>query len=595
MTLVRSAAEMRNSFEEMKKFIAEQDDVLADHSNKQHDRTIQKLMIGGPRPQPGGAPRLARQISGEEDGDDPAAKKRNIFRRALKGLGNRNQNDIGRIEERLAQLLEEVQGLKDVQERGPSATATRPESIDSYNNMRAAAPEGYELEGQAGTGSTGHSGYFSGPPSRGPSAMRGIDFRHGSQNRVSTVLEADEELDAHEQNVLDNQFENNEQLLTPTKLNPRAGSVPLTTPPQVHVPTGAQSTEHTPKTSSDRTRKHKSNSSSFVPKFSRWSKTTTSSTADNNRNSNGRRERPLSEASRSGELQQYDNGYYSPNGDDRIRSKESFVNDPAVTAQAQHQDNVEGNRPPSPLIPSVVSSNDDPKYQAVRNSINLQHPQPRPGPTHRYQTHLESQAQNFSGTRSPISPTSDTFGSDPTLARYMPAPGQRYSGHAGTMSPVISEGGYSEGSAAERAAAPPRPPKIKDEGPLIPSSSSAAGPSRPPKLTGKDNRPTFASPLSTEHLQPEQRDSGASYESASNVRPAPTSSKIPADREEQAKNDSPRLSTGAGPARRGPSGPRPITSSGSYSPEKEGQVARTRYRGTPNPVPSPTQSEDQTF
>ena len=498
---------MRNSFEEMKKFIAEQDDVLVEHNNRQHDRTIQKLTIGGPRPQPGTT--SSRRASAEEAGDDPTAKKRNIFRRALKGLGSRNQNDISRIEETLERLLNEVQELKSGDLRA-SAPATRADSLDSYNNTPAAAPDGYEPEGTVGTGLTGQSGYFS--PSRGPSAMK--DFRHVSQNRVSTVLEADEELEDHEPNMYD------EGSRTPTREHPRAGPIPPSTPPQAQLPIGTQSTEHTPKTSSDRTGKHKSNSSSFVPKFSRWSKTTTSSAPENARNSNGRKERPFSEASRSGELQQYDTGHYSPTGDDRIRSRDSFVNDPAVTAQAQREDDMEDDRPPSPLIPSEVSAkSEDPKYQAVRNSINLQHPQPRPGPTHRYQHHLESQAQNFNGSRSPISPTSDTFGSDPALARYMPTAGQRYSGHAGTMSPVVSEGGYSERSASGEQA-PPRPPKIKadDDGPLIPSPPSVtAGPSRPSKLTGKNNRPTFASPLSTEHLQPEQRHSGASYESASNV------------------------------------------------------------------------------
>ena len=511
VTLVRSAAEMRNSFEEMKKFIAEQDDVLVEHNNRQHDRTIQRLSIGGPRPQPGAT--SGRRASAEEAGDDPVTKKRNIFRRALKGLGSRNQNDISRIEETLERLLNEVQDLKSGELR-TSAPATRADSVDSYNNMRAIAPDGYGSEGQVGTSPTGQPGYFS--PSRGPSAMR--DFRHSSQNRVSTVLEADEELDEQERDMYD------QGSRTPTREHPRADSVPLGTPPQVQLPAGTQSNEHTPKTSSDRTGKHKSNSSSFVPRFSRWSKTTTSSAAENARHSNGRKERPFSEASRSGDLQQYDTGHYSPTGDDRIRSRESFVNDPAATAQAQREEDTEDDRPPSPLIPSEVSAkSEDPKYQAVRNSINLQHPQPRPGPTHRYQHHLESQAQNFNGSRSPISPTSDTFGSDPALARYMPTAGQRYSGYAGTMSPVISEGGYSERSASGEQA-PPRPPKIKaeDDGPLIPSPPTVtAGPSRPPKLTGKDNRPTFASPLSTEHLRPEQRYSGASYESASNVRQDP--------------------------------------------------------------------------
>ena len=498
VTLVRSAAEMRNSFEEMKKFIAEQDDILVDHGNKQHDRTIQKIILGGPRPQPVGTPRIPRSYSADGEMDDSQSKKQNVFRRALKGLSSRNQNDISKIEEMLVHLLGEVEGLKGMQDSRPSAAGTRADSLDSYHNSRAAGPDGYEPEGLAGTGSTDHSGYFSNPPSRGNSAMRTRDSRRASANRVSTVLEADEELDSHEQNVLDHQFENNEQLLTPTKENIRPGSVPLATPPQPQLPTGTRSNEHTPKTGTDKSRKHKSSSSSFFPKVSRWSKTTASSFGDNFRNS-GRRERPFSQESRSGDLQQYDgNDHYDHTGDDRLRSRETFEDDD-ITPQE--------NRPPSPLIPSQVSQvSEDPKYQAHRNSMNLQHPQPRAGPTHRYQHHLESEAQNY-GSRSPISPTSDTFGSDPALARYIPGPGKRYSGHAGNLSP-ISDAGYSEHSAS----APPRPPKLKDSGPLIP-----AGPSRPPKIATKDNRPTFASPLSSEHLQPEQRYStgSAGYDSVS--------------------------------------------------------------------------------
>ncbi|KAF6218331.1 hypothetical protein HO133_005678 [Letharia lupina] len=556
VTLVRSAAEMRNSFEEMKKFIAEQDDLLVDVGNKQHDRTIQKIVVGGPRPQPLGPPKYQRRSSTEDDAEDSPAKRRNVFRRALKGLSSRNQNDIGKIEEMLVHLLGEVEGLKAVQGVRPAGGGdNRADSLNSYNNMRAAGPDGYEPEGQAGTGSTGQSGYFSNPPSREASAMRNRDSRRGSQNRVSTVLEADEEPEPHEQGILDN---HNEQLLTPTRENARAGSVPLGTPPQTQVPNGTQSNEHTPRTGTDKSRKHKSSSSSFFPKISRWSRTTASSVGDNFRNSMDRRQqRPFSEASRSGEdLQPYEtNDHYDHHGDDRIRSNDSLENDDVVRDVAQE------NRPPSPLIPSEVS--EDPKYQAHRNSLNLQHPQPRPGPTHRFQHHLESQAQNF-GSRSPISPTSDTFGSDPTLARYVPGAINRYSGLAGNLSP-ISDAGHSETSGAEQASAPPRPPKVKDDGPLIPS-----GPSRPPKLASKDSRPTFASPLSTEHLQPEQRYSnGSAYDTA---------------------KDSPRSTSGAAMQRK-PTGPRPITSSGSYSPDKE-SVKRNRYRGSPNQIPSPTEEAD---
>ena len=489
---------MRNSFEEMKKFIAEQDDILVEAGNKQHDRTIQKIIINGPRPQPSVTPKFSRRAVAEDEGEDTPTRRRNVFRRALKGLSSRNQNDLGKIEDMLEHLLGEVEGLKAGQDIRPTMGHTRAESLDSYHNQRATDPNSYEPQAQTGSSSGGHSGYFSNSPSRGPSAMRGLDNRQGSQNRVSTVLEADEELDDEdddddEKRALDGQFVDNDQLLTPTKEHPRAGSVPLATPPQVQPAIAAKSNENTPKTSTDKSRKHKSSSSSIFPKVSRWSKTTASSFGDNFRNS-GRKERPFSEASRSGELQQYEgNGHYDPKGDDRLRSNDSLASDNA------HQEN----RPPSPLIPSQVSEN--PKYQAHRNSLNLQHPQPRPGPTHRYQHQLESQAQNY-GSRSPISPTSDTFGSDPALSRFMPSTGNRYSG-GGHLSP-ISDTGYSETSAAEQAATPPRPPKVKDEGPLIPSTTS--GPSRPPKLSTKDNKPTFASPLSQEHLKPEYRYSNGS-------------------------------------------------------------------------------------
>lgn len=482
---------MRNSFEDMKRFIADQDEMLIDTGNKQHDRTIQKV-IGGPRPQPLGMPRTPRRPSAEdEDMDDMPTKRRNVFRRALKGLSGRSSNDLGKIEEMLVQLLGDVEGLKAAQDIRPSVTGTRPESLSSYDNQRAAGPDGYEPEGQAGTSSTGNqSGYFSNPPSRQASGMRGNEARRGSQNRISTVLEGDEELENHEQNILNHQFENNEKLLTPSREFPRGASVPLDTPPQVHIPTGAQSNENTPKTGTDRSRKHKSSNSSFFPKISRWSKTTASSVGDNFRGA-GRRERPLSEASRSGSEGRYSvNDHYDPQGDDRLRSNDSLENDGLE----------EENRPPSPLIPSQVS--EKPKYQAQRDSLNLQHPQPRPGPTHRYHHQLESQAHNFG---SPISPTSDQWGSNPSLARFAPGPGNRHSGGAGNLSP-ISDGGYSDVSAADQTSAPPRPPKIKDDGPLMPSRNS--------RRSTKDNRPTYASPLSSEHLAPEQRYStgSASYE-----------------------------------------------------------------------------------
>lgn len=480
---------MRNSFEDMKRFIADQDEMLIDTGNKQHDRTIQK-MIGGPRPQPFGAPRTRRRSSvDDEHAEDLRTKRRNIFRRALKGLGGRSSNDLGKIEEMLNQLLGDVEVLKAAQDNQLGAHEIRPVSAESYDNSRAAGPSGYEPEGQAGTSSTGnHSGYFSNPPSRQTSRMKGNGTRRESQNRISTVMEGDEELDTPDQNASNHRIDNDQEALTPTREFLRSGSVPLGTPPQVHIPTGAQSNEHTPKTGTDRSRRHRSSNSSFFPKISRWSKTTASSVGENLKGA-GRRERPLSEASRSGSEGHYQaHNHYDAQGGDRLRSNDSLEREVFVQAD----------RPASPLIPSQVS--EKPKYQAQRDSLNLQHPQPRM-PGHRYHHQLESQAHNFG---SPISPSSDQWGSNPSLARFPPGVGNRQSGGAGNLSPISDA--YSDISASEQAAGSRRSPKAKDTGPLIPSRAST-----------KNTRPTYASPLSSEHLAPEHRFSNgsASYESVS--------------------------------------------------------------------------------
>ena len=245
------------------------------------------------------------------------------------------------------------------------------------------------------------------------------------------------------------------------------------------------------------------------------------------------------------------NDHYDPQGDDRLRSNDSL----------EHE------RPPSPLIPSQVS--EKPAYHAHRDSLNLQHPQPRPGPTARYQHHLESQAQTLG---SPISPSSDQFGSNPILSRFVPGSGNR-SGGAGHLSP-ISDADYSELSTAKQSSAPPRPPKIRDDGPLVPQ--------RPPKITS-EKKATFA-----ERLAPgagDQMYASTAYGQVitirfsipwiySNVRQA---------------NGSPRSPSGHVPQRK-PTGPRPIATSGSYSPDKAmGQVKKTRYRGSPNHIESSTE------
>ncbi|KAI9813611.1 MAG: hypothetical protein M1827_003681 [Pycnora praestabilis] len=534
VTLVRSAAEMRNSFEDMKKFIKEQDKMIVETTDNNTERSVQKV-LQGPRPQPLGTPRVPRRTSAEEEMiDDIPTKRKNVFRRALKGLSMRSSNDLAKIEDMLVQLLGEVEGLKAVHELRPSDTQhnsqpnSHPNSIGSYDNLRT-VPEGYEPEGHAGTSSTeNHSGYFSNPPSRQASAMRVYDGRRESNHRISTVQEDDEELSTPEQEIPGKQFPNNEQLLTPTRETTRGGSVPLDTPPQTYVPTGAHSNENTPRT--EKNRKHKSNSSSIFPKISRWSGTTTSSIAKNFRNS-GRKEKAHSEASRSGsDLNYYDDERYEPHPDDKLRSQYPPGDEPAQTE----------NRSPSPLIPQDLQ--DDPKYQVHRNSLILEHPQPRPGPTHRYQHHLESQAQNFGSS---LSPASEHWGSNPSLARFPPG-----TARAGNLSP-ISDGGYSQRSASQQSTGPPRPPKVPNE-PLVPQ--------RPPKIASKDGKPHYASPLSAGPLAPgeEQRfsDGSSGYSHA---------------------NGSPRSASGRVPQRK-PTGPRPFSSVNTNGVETSGTTRRHRSR-----------------
>lgn len=112
-----------------------------------------------------------------------------------------------------------------------------------------------------------------------------------------------------------------------------------------------------------------------------------------------------------------------------------------------------------------------PKYHAHRNSLNLEHPQPRPGPTHRHQTYLESQAVNYENPPTPDQ--EDLWGSGATMALNR----NRFSAGSTSIPPALSPV-YSDHSASEQAhaQAPPRPPKLRDDGPLVPAKGAAPPP-----------------------------------------------------------------------------------------------------------------------
>lgn len=423
---------MRNSFEEMKKFIAEQDGLLMESSDKQHDRTFKAI---GERPMPG--PR-SRQMLG--DGDDMRAKRENVFKRALKVLSLKSSNDLARVEDMLEQLLEEVEGLRTGQDGGFARSGPQRASIDQ---------NGFGTEGRV---SLSRDGYLDNSP------QAEYDSRNGqriSDDRSSATRRMDNGIDLNERGEFLSPRLGSREL---KGRHERGGSAPLETSPRGPAASGARSNGVSPNTDA-KGRKGKSGSTSFFPKISRWSKNTAASMGDNIRNSMqpGRRDRPYFDASRSGsDLNPEHYGapdFYDPQGDDRVRSN--------YTLEEQQE-----NRPPSPLVPSQVS--EAPKYRAHRDSLDLQHPQPRQGPSGRYQSQLENRVQDYG---SPISPNSDQWGS-PSLPAAN-ANQQRFSGPR--LSP-ISDAGYSETSSRfERQSAPPRPPKIKDSGPLIPERASKAG------------------------------------------------------------------------------------------------------------------------
>jgi len=207
---------------------------------------------------------------------------------------------------------------------------------------------------------------------------------------------------------------------------------------------------------------------------------------------------------------------------------------------------------------------EDPKYKAHRDSLNLQHPQPRPGPTHRYQTALESQAQNYN---SPTTPNSlDWGGSQTSLSRLPPQRANRYSdqtNHTEQLSPVSDDG-----SNRSRSQPPARPPKE-----LIP-------PERPPKIkAGKLQKP---SPLGNEHLNADDQSYGQ------------TASEF--------EQGSPRiaqrsLSGALAVPLRKPAGPRSI-SSASKSGEvinEDSTLRRNKNRDTFGTIASSVHSRSETF
>ncbi|KAI0197499.1 hypothetical protein F4808DRAFT_463706 [Astrocystis sublimbata] len=600
VTLVRSAAEMRNSFDDIKKLLADTEDAIVADVNSNTEKSL-KRHLGGPRPFPGSGERSVQ--GGSQTGtDDMRAKKRNILRRALQGLSTKGTNDLGRIEDMLMQLLTDVDVLKH-QTAGPSAmsgmVSTRALSLDMQPEIPYEQDRGYEPEGHAGTSTASHasqSGHLSIPQSRGASGKAGSE-RKFSDHRISTVQEDEGEYDHHTPGIASPGMASHgmaspgmaspgiagtqsprDRLLSPLADRQRGGSVPLGTPPRsAHGQQLSTSSENTPRTGESK--KHKSKgSTSFFPKISRWSETTASSISkafrasgssrkqDNNDNNNNVDDFLRSPPSRSGsDLADFDPYQQQhPYGEDKLH-----FSPPSLLPQGMDSRGSPGfNQQTS--APMKYATPEDPKYRAHRDSLNLQHPQPRPGQVERFRTAWENTAAEYD---SPMSPKSaDWAGSVTSLNRFPPNT-NRYSDNSAANTGAGADEDNWARTASPSSQAPARPPKE-------PLETHSQGAQTPPRSARTDQIPQKeGSPLPFQSVE-------SGYGTATHLGSYHSSSPKPENR---------NLSVARGVPTRRPSGPRAMTPSRSEDGDRED---RRRKRDTFGTIASPSSAlsqESETF
>ncbi|KAK7416496.1 hypothetical protein QQX98_005200 [Neonectria punicea] len=539
--LMNAALEMRNSFREMKDLIQDTgDDVI--FSNAENTEKLQKA-INGPRPYPGTGSRSIQSASQVDTINDVAAKKKNLWKRALQGLSAKGTSDLSRIEDMLMQLLGEVDVLKTQTARPVSTIAGRSPIFDNLQpDEHYEQDRGYEPEGNSTASHASQSGHLSVSHSR--SKLR--DERKFSDNRISTVQEHEEEYQYDHPSPAGERTDPN--LLTPTRSIgnlQRGSSVPLDTPPQ---PSGSNqhtmSAENTPRTG----KKHKaSGSSGWLPKISRWSGTTASSVGKAFRGS-GKKEAKYEEyaPSRSGSSmasyndedeyghdQHNQRSHHNPYEEDKLHQGFSEQNLPGTAAE--------------PTLDATVTRRDSnftpdeaPKYKVHRNSLNLQHPQPRPGQTERFRNALEYSAQEYD---IPMTPRSADWAGSATSVNRLPPNTNRYS-------TASSAGARDAEYWASSPPGPPRPPKE-------PIDNSGA---RTPPKTSRISKLAKGSPL-----QHQSDESG--YATMSGTHASQTTS--------SPKPENRNLNTALGVPTRKPSGPRAMTP---RSAEREAAIEAARER-----------------
>ncbi|KAI0861520.1 hypothetical protein F4860DRAFT_513674 [Xylaria cubensis] len=573
VTLVRSAAEMRNSFDDIKKMLADTEDAIVADVNANTEKTI-KRHLGGPRPFPGSS---ARSIQGgsQTGTEDLRTKKRNLLRRALQGLSAKGNNDLGRIEDMLIQLLTDVDVLKH-QTAGPVGMMST--HAHSMENLQPEIPyeqdRGYEPEGNAGTSTASHasqSGHLSIPQSRGAS-MRAASERKFSDHRISTVQEDDGE---YEQNAgIAGTQSPRDRMLSPPADRQRGGSVPLGTPPQTsHGQQLSASSENTPRTGESK--KHKSKgSSSFFPKISRWSETTTSSIGKVFRSSGGSRKQENTEdfvhqpPSRSGsDLAEFDPyQHQDPYGDDKLHFSPPTLLPQGMDSRGTPRLNQQT------TAPMAYATPEDPKYRAHRDSLNLQHPQPRPGQMERFRTALETSAADYD---SPMSPRSADWAGSVTSLNRFPQNTNRYSDNSVGGAGVGADEYNWAGTASPESQAPARPPKE-------PLDTHSLGAQTPPQNT-----------IANKLLQ--KQGSPLPYQSVESGYGTATATHVGSYHSGSPRLENRNLSGALGVPTRRPSGPRAMTPSRSEDGEKD---ERRRKRDTFGTVASPSSAlsqESETF
>ncbi|KAF2964751.1 hypothetical protein GQX73_g8818 [Xylaria multiplex] len=570
VTLVKSATDMRNSFMDIKKMLAETEDAIVNDVNANTEKSI-KRHLGGPRPFPGSSARSV-QGSSQAGTEDLRAKKRNLLRRALQGLSAKGNSDLSRIEDMLIQLLTDVDVLKHQTAVPVGMMSTRAPSMD---NLQPEIPyeqdRGYEPEGNAGTSTASHasqSGHLSIPQSRGAS-MRAASERKFSDHRISTVQEDEGE---YEQTPgITQNHPSRDGMLSPLSDRQRGASVPLGTPPQTsHGQQLSASNENTPRTAESK--KHKSKgSSSFFPKISRWSETTASSIGKAFRSSGSSRKQEATEdfvhqpPSRSGS----DLGDFDPYqhqdlyGEDKLHTGFSA---PDLLPQGMNSRVTPGlSQQTTASLPYATP--EDPKYRAHRDSLNLQHPQPRPGQTERFRTALETSAADYD---SPMSPRSaDWARSVTSLHRFPQQNTNRYSDN----SAANAGDQYNwDGAASPSSQAPARPPKE----PLDTHSLGAQTPpqdSRVDKLLQKQGSPL-------------------PYQSVESGYGTATATHVGSYHSGSPRFDNKNLSGALGVPTRRPSGPRAMTPSRSEDGERQD---RQHTFGTVASPSSALSQESETF